>query len=416
MHDSEKGGEKPIEAVEKLRTRKAKLERISPDTKKLRKPEKPLQAVEDLYRAVMDNTFFGFTLIDRDYKIVLINSLLCRYFRKPASELIGKKCFREFEKNDAVCPQCPGTRVMATGQPAEVETEKVRDDGSHFSACIQAFPTLDSDGAVTGFIEIVHDITERKKAEDELQIAASTWNTTFNAISDSICCLDSDSKIVRCNKAFEKLTRKPFSEIVGRVCCELVHGSPKPLQNCPLVRTQKTHNRECSEINLGNKQLLITVDPILNESGNIQGVVHIISDITERKKAEQALRESEEKYRGLVENSPNLVAIYQEGTLKYVNQIMCEKLGWTFQEMTSPSFNPVEKIIPQRFQSLVKDNIAKRLRGENIPRYEISIKTRDGSEIPVIVNAQMILYHGEPADEVIHTDICLLYTSPSPRD
>ena len=128
-------------------------------------------------------------------------------------------------------------------------------------------------------------------------------------------------------------------------------------------------------------------------------------DASERKQTEQALWENKEKYRGLVENLPNLVAIYQEGALKYVNQIMCEKLGWTFQEMTSPSFNPVEKIIPQRFQSLVKENIAKRLRGENIPQYEISIKTRDGSEIPVIVNAQAILYHGKPADEVIHTDI-----------
>jgi PAS domain S-box-containing protein len=84
---------------------------------------------------------------------------------------------------------------------------------------------------------------------------------------------------------------------------------------------------------------------------------------------------------------------------------MCERLGWTFEEMTSASFNPIEKIIPQRFQSQIRENIAKRLRGEGISPYEISIKARDGSEIPVIVKAQAILYGGKLADEVIHIDI-----------
>ena len=134
-------------------------------------------------------------------------------------------------------------------------------------------------------------------------------------------------------------------------------------------------------------------------------VVELERAETDRKRAEEALRESEEKYRALVENSPNLVAIYQEGSLKYVNKAMCERLGWTFEEMTSASFSPIEKIIPQRLQSQIRENIAKRLRGENIPPYEISIKARDGSEIPVIVKAQAILYRGKLADEVIHTDI-----------
>ena len=131
----------------------------------------------------------------------------------------------------------------------------------------------------------------------------------------------------------------------------------------------------------------------------------IFSDITECKKAEEALIESEEKYRALVENSPNFINIFQDGRLKYVNNSMYKALGWTFEEITSPSFNFIEKIIPQRFQALLKENIAKRFRGESVPLYESALKTKDGSEIPIIVSAQLISYQGKPATEVILVDI-----------
>ncbi len=75
------------------------------------------------------------------------------------------------------------------------------------------------------------------------------------------------------------------------------------------------------------------------------------------------LRMSEKKYRVLVENSPNLVLILQEGVLKYVNKAICDKLGWTFEEMTSPSFKPLEKVFPERTRVQLEKNTAKRLRG-----------------------------------------------------
>jgi PAS domain S-box-containing protein len=117
------------------------------------------------------------------------------------------------------------------------------------------------------------------------------------------------------------------------------------------------------------------------------------------------LKESEERYRLLVEGSPTLEAIYQDDVLRYVNRAMCERLGWTYEEMTSPAFNLIEKIIPDRYQTLVKENSSKRLSGIKIPPYEINVKKRDGSEIPVIVHNQRILYLGKPAMEIILVDI-----------
>ena len=126
---------------------------------------------------------------------------------------------------------------------------------------------------------------------------------------------------------------------------------------------------------------------------------------TKRKRGEEALRESEEKYRALVEDSPNLISIHQDGVSKYTNKVLCKALGWTVDEFLSPSFNPVERVVAERYQDLVRENIRRRLRGEHIPPYEICLRTRDAGEIPVLVFAQRIMYGGKPAIQVTFVDI-----------
>ena len=120
---------------------------------------------------------------------------------------------------------------------------------------------------------------------------------------------------------------------------------------------------------------------------------------------EEMLRESEEKYRAIVENSPNFIGILQDGILKYVNRAATERLGWTYKELVSPSFDPIEKAVAERFRGLIKENVGKRLRGEDAPPYEVSLITRVGSEVPVIVRASKISYQGRPAVEFVFSDI-----------
>jgi len=124
-----------------------------------------------------------------------------------------------------------------------------------------------------------------------------------------------------------------------------------------------------------------------------------------RRQAEEALQESEEKYRALVENAPNMVVVYQDGHFKYVNRAACNRLGWTYEELTSPSFGVVEKLVSEGYQHIVRENIAKRLRGEYVPPYEITLKTQDGSEFPVLVRGATISYGGKPANQVVFSDL-----------
>ena len=144
---------------------------IVEDISARKQAEEALRESEERYRYLLDNITLGIALIDSDHNIVMANPAHSKAFNKPISELVGKKCFREFEKRDVICPHCPGVKAMASGQPAEAETKGVRDDGSCFDASIRAFPTFGRDVSVTGFVEIVEDVTEKRKLRAELQHA-----------------------------------------------------------------------------------------------------------------------------------------------------------------------------------------------------------------------------------------------------
>ena len=136
-----------------------------------RRAEEALRGSEERYRLLINNIALGVALIDSDHTIVMANPTHGKFLNKPISELVGKKCFREFEKRDVICPHCPGVQAMATRQPAEVETEGIRDDGSRIAVKVLAFPAFGKGGRVTGFVEVVEDVTEKRKLRAELQHA-----------------------------------------------------------------------------------------------------------------------------------------------------------------------------------------------------------------------------------------------------
>ncbi|MCL5735549.1 MAG: PAS domain S-box protein [Actinobacteria bacterium] len=107
----------------------------------------------------------GMNLISVDFDIMMVNRPNERLFRKPMLELLGKKCYREFERRDDVCPHCPGVAALVTGHPHRVESRGIRDDGTKYAVRLTAHPIMGPHGDPVGFVEVEEDITERKRSE-----------------------------------------------------------------------------------------------------------------------------------------------------------------------------------------------------------------------------------------------------------
>jgi PAS domain S-box-containing protein len=99
-----------------------------------------------------------------------------------------------------------------------------------------------------------------------------------------------------------------------------------------------------------------------------------------------------------------MTVIIQDNALKYVNQKFCERLGYSYEEVTLPEFDFVEKLVAPIFQELVRENLQKRFRGEIIAPYQIILLNRTGHEILTLVKGQIITYMTKPADLVTLTD------------
>ncbi len=185
------------------------------------------------------------------------------------------------------------------------DTVRRRKDGSLVNVCLTLSPIRDASGRTVGASGIIRDITERKRAEEAVARAKREWERTFDSMPDLVAILDGNHRIVRVNRAMaERLGLTP-EQCVGRSCYEGVHGQDRPPDFCPhtlSLADGKEHTAEVHEERLGG-DFLVTTTPLLDEQGNIFGSVHVARDITERKKAREALEKEHRTLKHLLQSS-----------------------------------------------------------------------------------------------------------------
>ena len=217
-----------------------------------------------------------------------------RLFGYRADEVIGKPITL------LVPPELQGEeeqilrRLSASERIEPFETVRLTRDGRRIEVSVTASPIMDSQNRIIGASKIIRDITLRKLAEEALRRAKEEWERTFASVPDLITILDNQHQVLRVNEAMARhLGLKP-EECVGLHCYEAVHGTSGPPLFCPHSRSiedGREHSEELHVERLGG-DFLVTTTPLLDETGVRIGSVHIAHDITERKRAEEELRQA----------------------------------------------------------------------------------------------------------------------------
>jgi PAS domain S-box-containing protein len=209
--------------------------------------------------------------------------------------------------------------------------------------------------AVRHALEIRQLQAEKIIAEEAMQAAAARWRITFDAIKDEITLLATDRTILQANRAFADLVKKPFREIIGKKCYELIHPERRPDSQCPFAKVLKSKHRESGELAFADRMFEVIVDPITDDAGAVSGTVHIITDVTERKRNERALHEMNEIFRLFFKHNPIYVFIKDENIRPvYLSENYEKMLGRPLEKILGKN---MDELFPSElFRTMVEDD------------------------------------------------------------
>ena len=214
-------------------------------------------------------------------------------------------------------------------------------DGSHDWE-INAIPIKEK-GTVTRIVFIAHDITGRK-------IQEKIWRTLSSIVEssdDAIIGKNLEGDILNWNTGAERVYGYTAEEMIGKSISLLI--PPERLDELSLIldklqKGERVDHFETVRVKKDGTRIdvSLTISPIKDEMGAIVGISTIARDITENKRLERELRESEERYRGLVESQRELIVrVTPEGKITFVNDAYCNKFGKTHEELIGSTFTPL---------------------------------------------------------------------------
>ena len=257
---------------------------------------------------------------------------------------------------------------------------------------------------------VLRDRAHREEAarlQEQIHSAQKEWEVTFDVVPDPVFLVDLQHRIQRANRAAAALLGLKPNQLTDKYCYEVLHDGAGPVPGCPVERTLMTGKEERCDIEVGQLGMVFdaTSSPLFDSSGTVYGCVHVLRDITDRKREEEALRRSEASYRSLILGATyGIFRCDLEGEFLAVNPALVAMLGYE-SEADLLAANLVRDVIRDSDEGarLLQEYRQKgRLDG-----VEAQWRRKDGTPVPVRLSGRTVLdEHGAlQGYEVIAEDV-----------
>jgi PAS domain S-box-containing protein len=241
------------------------------------------------------------------------------------------------------------------------------------------------------------DITPRLRAEEALRRATEEWERTFDAVPDLIAILGQDHRVIRCNRAMAGVLGLKPEQLVGRPCYEAVHGLEEPPSFCPHSQLMQDGREHTTEVHELDRDFLVTASPLTDEQGRVVGSVHVARDITERKRAEEALRRQAE----LLDLAHDAIIVRDlKDRIVFWNRGAEETYGWTREEAAG---KVCHLLLKTEFPRPLKE-----IEGELVAtgRWEGELVHHTKDRRRLVAASRWALHRGEPGQPARILQIC----------
>ncbi len=351
--------------------------------------ELALRDSEMRFRTLIENLGEGIALLNPEFNFTLVNPAAETIFGARRGGLINRN-LGDFLPDEQFKNFLRQHTHMRT-EKKSYELSIIRNDQEMRHCLMTTSPRLDDSGAVTGYFAIFRDITEYKKAEEQIR----KLSTAVEQSASAIVITDTGGNIEYTNPMFTVMTGYSLNEVIGKNTRILKSGSKSSEEYKELWETINSGRDWKGEFRNKKKNgdlywEYATITPIKDSDNRITNFIAVKEDITERKQAEIAIRENENLLRGIYETASVGMALVTLDGRQFirVNAALCEMLGYTEDELLSNIFqithpediDASERMIHRLMKRRIKKNVMEK-------RYI----RKDGSVIWILHNASLLM-------------------------
>ncbi|MCJ7520765.1 MAG: PAS domain-containing protein, partial [Dehalococcoidia bacterium] len=354
--------------------------------------EEALRESEEKYRSIIADIEDGYYEVDIAGNFTFFNDPMCGIIGYSKDEMMGMNNRQYMDKENAHKVYQAFNLVYATGKHSkEFDWEIIRKDGT--KRFIEASVSLkrNSEGKPIGFRGIARDITERKRLEEELHRLGWAVQST----SDGVGIADVTGKSIYHNEALVEMLGYTVDELNAAGGPPAVYADPDVAREMfDTIMKGGSWNREMEmKTRTGRDRVVhLRADSVKNENGRIIGLIGIHADFTERKQAEETLRQSEERFRQIFNDvNDGIVYTDTDGVVLNVNEKIGDVVGYPPDELIGRNVLELDLFDPDELSKLSEIMMASKEQGSvQRPLMEVQARHRDGQLVPLEVSTSLI--------------------------